>query len=107
MTEQDFQSRLIAIADQAGAQQKRVDAMEKLLLAKQKRIAAMQARVDDYLDQELSRLFQESGWSVEKIAETILKSKDPVCKEALFGRLLYLCDDEENSQETPEEEYEN
>ncbi len=73
MTDQEFTVRLTHIEDQA---------------------AAMQERVDGYRDQELAKLFVESEWSQEQLAEHLGKtwgkevSREWVSKRLLFGRFL-------------------
>ena len=65
--EDQFDARLKHIEEQAGA---------------------MQARVDAYRDQEIARLFVQSGWTQERIAQRMGKSQQHISRLLLFGRFL-------------------
>lgn len=73
MSEQDFDARLTHIEEQAEAKQERVDA---------------------YRDQEMGKLFDESGWSQEELAAHLSKrwdrnvSPDWAAKRLRFGRFI-------------------
>jgi hypothetical protein len=73
MTEQEFNTRLTHIEDQA---------------------AALQERVDGYRDQQMARLFVESAWSQQELAERLAKrwgkevSQRWVSYHLVFGRFL-------------------
>ena len=67
MNEDQFEARLKHIEEQAGA---------------------MQARVNAYRDQEIARLFVQSGWTQERIAQRMGKSQQHISRLLLFGRFL-------------------
>lgn len=69
--------------------------------------AARQERVDGYRDQELARLFLESGWSQEQLAVHLAKtwgkevSPDWVAKRLRFGRFLSFFNTSGIEEEAP------
>jgi hypothetical protein len=73
MTDEQFEARLTHIEDQ---------------------VAAMQERLDGYRDQQLAKLFIESGWSQEQLAAFLTKkwgksiSREHLSDRLRFGRFL-------------------
>ena len=53
----------------------------------------MQARVQAYRDQEIARLFVQSGWTQERIAEQMGKSQQWVSYRLVFGQFLQFTTD--------------
>ncbi len=81
MTEQQFNERLEFIDREANRLRERADA---------------------YRDQEMARLFVECGWTQERIAEKVGKSKMSVSRRLVFGRFLDFVTHGLQTQKPPE-----